>query len=192
MSTARSRRRLPPPSAASTDDTEEDEKELLDPHLYPATSSGGRLVGRGEKQWVMRSHQKRRYHGGDSDSDDDGDGRQGGKEVHLSKRTKSILIVVVLALVIGLGALVYHKGWGKTAYNDVHDFVVFPTVTTPVDLTSAIMSVVGDVTKAVVGAEQTATSAVVGAATTAAAAITQGAAQVTNVAKITGIFGGLR
>ncbi|GAA5944707.1 hypothetical protein JCM10213_009195 [Rhodosporidiobolus nylandii] len=130
MASAQPRRRLSQPYAASTDDTEEDEKELLDPHLYPATSSGGRLVGRGEKQWVMRSHRKRRYHGGDSDSDDDGDGGQGGKDIHLSKRTKSILIVVVLALIVGLGALVYHKGWGKTAYNDVHDFVIFPTVTT--------------------------------------------------------------
>ena len=60
---------------------------------------------------------------------------------HLSKRQKTGCIAVTLVLIIGISAFVYYK-WGTEVYADVKDFVIFPTVTTPVDLTSAVMSVV--------------------------------------------------
>ncbi|BGP62306.1 hypothetical protein NBRC10512v2_003636 [Rhodotorula toruloides] len=152
------------------------------------------------QEWVKKSGEKghhRKQDGGDGDDDDDG------KQFHLSKHTKRIIIFSVLAVVILAGAFIAWK-WGKSIWDHAVDFVTFPTVTTPLDLTSAFMSVVGDVTShvvgafstataAVAGAEHTATSAVAGAAETATHAVA-GAAQ-TAVGAITkgigGIFGHL-
>ncbi|GAA5897195.1 hypothetical protein JCM5296_002249 [Sporobolomyces johnsonii] len=182
LSTTPSSARYAPSSPATNSsihetDEGEEEKVALRDDVPPSAR-------RGRREWVMRSYQKHEHPDSDSDSDsgDDDDRKRGGKEIHLSKRQKTGCIAVTLLLIIGISAFVYYK-WGTEVYADVKDFVIFPTVTTPVDLTSAVMSVVSLVTSKVVGAESTATSkivgaestataAVVGAATTAAAAIT--------------------
>ncbi|GAA5859307.1 hypothetical protein JCM1840_004555 [Sporobolomyces johnsonii] len=180
LPTTPSSARYAPSSSASNSsihetDEAEDEKVALRDDVPPSAR-------RRRREWVMRSYPKHEHPDSDSDSGDDGERKRDGKEIHLSKRQKTGCIAVTLLLIIGISAFVYYK-WGTEVYADVKDFVIFPTVTTPVDLTSAVMSVVSLVTSKVVGAESTATSkivgaestataAVVGAATTAAAAIT--------------------
>ncbi|GAA6028920.1 hypothetical protein JCM8097_001506 [Rhodosporidiobolus ruineniae] len=168
-------------ASSSDDDSLIDEAELLDPRsqaAYPPTLQR-RIIARAE--YVMHSRGK----------------KSSGSDFHLSKRNRNILIVVVLVLIIAGGAFAYWK-WGSEIVADVVDFVTFPTMTTPVDLTSAVMSVVSVATSKVVGAFSTATAAVVGAESTATAAVAgaaetaaSGVAQITNIAKVTNLFGGL-
>ncbi|BGP34295.1 hypothetical protein JCM10296v2_006110 [Rhodotorula toruloides] len=75
----------------------------------------------------MQSAGKGHHHkkeGGDGDDDDDS-----GKQSHLSKHTKRIIIFSVLAVVIVAGAFIAWK-WGKSIWEHAVDFVTFPTVTT--------------------------------------------------------------
>jgi len=48
---------------------------------------------------------------------------------HLSKKTKTIITLVVLVLLVAAGGFVAWK-WGTELYDDAHDFMIFPTVTT--------------------------------------------------------------
>ncbi|GAA5885868.1 hypothetical protein JCM3774_005808 [Rhodotorula dairenensis] len=146
-------------------------------------------------------HHRHHRHGHGSD-DDDGDAKD---TLHLGKRTKGLITLGVLVVVCAAGGFVAWK-WGTEIYAEAKDFMTFPELKTPVDLTGAIVSVWGEATEhvvgafstataAVAGAEKTATSAVAGAAETAAAAITNVAQdagkKVEDVGKkIGGIFGG--
>ncbi|KAK4047322.1 hypothetical protein OIV83_005500 [Microbotryomycetes sp. JL201] len=58
----------------------------------------------------------------------------------MSKRTTVIICCVVTVLMLGLGGLVYWKGWWQTWYDWIHDFVIFPELKKPFDAEEAFKS----------------------------------------------------
>ncbi|GAA6026089.1 hypothetical protein JCM8202_002517 [Rhodotorula sphaerocarpa] len=141
--------------------------------------------GRARKRWVMHSHGKAHHQrrrdekgtgsseeesdsGSGSDGDDDGNHR--GDTLHLSTKTRTLITLAFLVILLAAGGFVAWN-WGKTIYSDTKDFLIFPTVTTPIDLTGLAGSVFSEATAHVVGAFSTATAAVVGAEQTATAAV---------------------
>ncbi|TNY20576.1 hypothetical protein DMC30DRAFT_246099 [Rhodotorula diobovata] len=179
MSTARQRRTPAPsapartrssssPSSSSSSSSSSSESDAPAPLLARRPTQGTsrragevRVAAEGRTEWVMRSRGKRRGGGQDSGSgsgSDDGGGGGGSKgKPHLSKKTKTTVTLVLVVLLLAGGGFVAWK-WGNELYTDAHDFMIFPPVKTPVDVTEAIMSVVGVATSKVVGAFNTATA----------------------------------
>ncbi|GAA5858895.1 hypothetical protein JCM8547_007146 [Rhodosporidiobolus lusitaniae] len=136
---------------------------------------------KGRKVWTMRSRSKSRHKdlesGSSSDSgsdDDDGGGRKGGKHIHLSKKQRNTVVGVTVLVLIAAGGFVAWK-YGKTGVTEVQDFVTFPTMTTPFDLTSFFMSIFSDITSAIMMAESVLTSAVMYGESVATSAIVMAA-----------------
>ncbi|GAA5993517.1 hypothetical protein JCM10908_000628 [Rhodotorula pacifica] len=164
------------------------------------------LLSRGNEKsmrrraWVMHSHGKGGHHkqhhqreessgsdASDGSSDGGNDQDDNAKDtLHLSKRTKGLITLVVLVTLCAAGGFVAWK-YGTKIYAEVKDFVVFPPLKTPVDITQVLGSVWGEATEHVVGAFSTATAAVAGAEKTATSAVAQ--AGQTAVAAVTGAAG---
>ncbi|POY72133.1 hypothetical protein BMF94_4865 [Rhodotorula taiwanensis] len=182
--------------------------------LLSSSSEGSDPVGEGvearplarpryrRRRWQMRSLEKghEKGSGSSSSSASSSSSSDSGKSdpkpekhhhshphdtLHLSKKTKGLITFGLLVFLLAAGGFIAWQ-WGKQIYAEVKDFVVFPEVKTPVDLTGLAGSIFGEATSHIVGAFNTATAAVVGAEATATAAVA-GAAQtaaaaVTNVA----------